>query len=141
MNCSQNMTEQLDYALSLPGEMTFDSDNLVSVIAYSVLFAISAVGNLTVFITLFRNRRRHQKSRVNLFIMHLCLADLIVTFIMLPMETAWHVTVGWLAGDAACRILMFFRTFGFYLSSFILVTISLDRYFAILKPLSLNDAD
>lgn len=33
------------------------------------------------------------------------------------------------------------REFGFYLSSWILVAISLDRYAAILHPLSLSDAD
>ena len=124
---------------ALPKQMTFNDDSLVSVIAYSTLFVIAAFGNLTVFITLFRNR--HRKSRVNMFIMHLSIADLIVTFIMLPLETAWHITVAWEAGDVACRVLMFFRAFGFYLSSFILVTISLDRYFAILHPLSLTDAD
>ena len=123
----------------LPREMTFNDDSLVSVIAYSVLFVIAAFGNLTVFITLFRNR--HRKSRVNLFIMHLNIADLNVTFVMLPLEIGWHVTVYWRAGDVPCRMLMFCRAFGFYLSSFILVTISLDRYFAILHPLSLNDAD
>ena len=123
----------------LPREMTFSSDNLMSVIAYSCLFVIAAVGNLTVFITLFRTRRR--KSRVNTFIMHLSIADLIVTFIMLPLETAWHITVSWLAGEFACRLLMFCRAFGFYLSSFVLVTISLDRYFSIVHPLSLHDAD
>ncbi len=123
----------------LPREMRFNDDSLMSVIVYCILFLIAAVGNLTVFITLFRNR--HRKSRVNLFIMHLALADLIVTFIMLPIETIWQITVTWNAGDVACRMLMFFRAFGLYLSSFILVTISLDRYFAILHPLSMNDAD
>ncbi len=123
----------------LPREITFNDDNLVSVIAYSCLFIVAACGNLTVFITLFRNR--NIKSRVNLFIMHLSIADLIVTFVMLPLETAWNVTVAWKAGEVACRILMFFRAFGLYLSSFTLVTISLDRYFAIMRPLSLNDAD
>ncbi|XP_071100594.1 adipokinetic hormone/corazonin-related peptide receptor variant I-like isoform X2 [Haliotis cracherodii] len=124
---------------TLPREITFDNDNLVSVIAYSCLFLVAACGNLTVFITLFRNR--NIKSRVNLFIMHLSIADLIVTFVMLPLETTWNITVAWKAGEAACRILMFFRAFGLYLSSFTLVTISLDRYFAIMRPLSLNDAD
>ncbi|XP_064608084.1 adipokinetic hormone/corazonin-related peptide receptor variant I-like [Liolophura sinensis] len=128
----QNMSD-------LPKEMQFTDDTLVSVVAYTCLFLVAAIGNLTVFITLFRNRNR--KSRVNMFIMHLSIADLLVTFIMLPLETAWHITVAWKAGDAMCRILMFFRAFGFYLSSFILVVISLDRYFAILYPLSLNDAD
>ena len=124
---------------SMPREMTFSSDNMVSVITYSCMFVISASGNLTVFITLFRTRGI--KSRVNTFIMHLAIADLIVALIMLPLETAWHITVAWLAGDIACRILMFCRAFGFYLSSFVLVTISLDRYFSIVHPLSIHDAD
>lgn len=123
----------------VPREISFSSDNLMSVIAYSCLFVIAAVGNLTVFITLFRTRRR--KSRVNCFIMHLSIADLIVTFIMLPLETAWHITVSWQAGEIACRVLMFCRAFGFYLSSFVLVAISLDRYFSIVHPLSIHDAD
>ena len=41
--------------------------------------------------------------------MHLCIADLIVTFVMLPMEIGWHLTVSWKAGDLGCRLLMFFR--------------------------------
>ncbi|XP_076444015.1 adipokinetic hormone/corazonin-related peptide receptor variant I-like [Babylonia areolata] len=122
----------------LPKELYFSDDSLVSVIAYSCLFLVAACGNLTVFITLFRNRAI--KSRVNLFIMHLSIADLLVTFMMLPLEIVWHTTVAWLAGDAMCRLMMFFRAFGFYLSSCILVAISLDRYFAIMHPLSINDA-
>ena len=106
--------------------------------AYSVLFIIGAVGNLSVFVTLFRNRRR--RSRVNKFIMHLALADMIVVFIMMPLEIGWHLSVAWLAGDFLCRLLMFFRAFGFYLSSFILIMISLDRYCAVRHPLTLNDS-
>ena len=123
----------------LPREMVFGEESLISVIAYCFLFIIAACGNLTVFITLYRNR--HRKSRVNLFIMHLSVADLVVTFVTLPLEVTWHITVSWEAGEGMCRIMMFFRAFGFYLSSFILIAISLDRYFAILHPLSLNDAD
>ena len=123
----------------VPRDLFFNDDTMVSVIAYSVLFFVAAFGNLTVFITLFRNR--HRKSRVNLFIMHLSIADMIVTFVMIPMEIGWHVTVSWRAGDVACRLLMFCRPFGFYLSSFILVAISLDRYFAITHPMSISDAD
>ena len=136
---SVNQTKTITHVNTVPLEISFSSNNLVSVIAYSCLFVIAAVGNLTVFITLFRTRRR--KSRVNCFIMHLATADLIVTFIMLPLETVWHIVVAWRAGDFACRLLMFCRAFGFYLSSFILVAISLDRYFSIVHPLSIHDAD
>ena len=51
-----------------------------------------------------------------------------VTVIMIPEEIAWAATVQWVAGDALCRLFSFFRIFGHYLSSFILVCISIDRY-------------
>ncbi|GFO14807.1 gonadotropin-releasing hormone ii receptor [Plakobranchus ocellatus] len=123
----------------LPKSLYFTDDNAVAVITYSCLFVVAACGNLTVFITLFRNRGH--KSRINMFIMHLAIADLIVTFIILPLEIAWHSTVSWRAGDLACRGLMFFRAMGFYLSSCIVVSISLDRYFAIMRPFSITAAD
>nr|KAG5697747.1 hypothetical protein BaRGS_006269 [Batillaria attramentaria] len=118
----------------MPQEMTFSDDTLVSVIAYPCLFLVASVGNLIVLVTLWRSQG--YKSRVNLFIMHLSVADLIVAFIFMPLETIWHATVSWEAGDVACRICMFFRAFGFYLSSFLLVVISLDRYVSIVHPLS-----
>ncbi|XP_048733130.1 adipokinetic hormone/corazonin-related peptide receptor variant I-like isoform X4 [Ostrea edulis] len=130
----KNQTDEV-----LPMDLVFTDENMVTIVAYTCMFIVAACGNLTVFITLFRNR--NIKSRVNQFIFHLSIADLVVTFIMLPLEIIWNITVAWKAGDPACRILMFFRILGLYLSSFILVTISLDRYFAIVHPLSLNDAD
>ncbi|KAJ8953146.1 hypothetical protein NQ318_017173 [Aromia moschata] len=53
-------------------------------LVYGALFVVAAVGNLTVFISLFRSRRR--KSRISLMIRHLAIADLIVTFVMIPIE-------------------------------------------------------
>jgi len=138
LNISDVVENTTTVATALPREMRFTDDSLVSVVAYAMLFIVAACGNLSVFIAMFRTRRR--RSRVNLFIMHLCVADLIVTFVVMPLEITWQLTVAWLAGDTACRVLMFFRAFGFYLSSFILVTISLDRYFAILRPMSFYDA-
>jgi gonadotropin-releasing hormone receptor len=46
---------------------------------------------------------------------------------MMPLEIGWNITVTWQASDSACRIMAFFRTFGLYLSSFVIVSISLDR--------------
>lgn len=139
LTVTANYSDNTTVKAVIPRDLTFNEDSLISVVAYVVLFVIGATGNLSVFITLFRNKRR--MSRVNKFIMHLSIADMIVTFIMMPLEVGWHLTVSWEAGDTACRILMFFRAFGFYLSSFILITISLDRYFAVRHPLGLNEPD
>ncbi|XP_065157122.1 adipokinetic hormone/corazonin-related peptide receptor variant I-like [Atheta coriaria] len=115
----------------------FDSRALVVVIVYCCVFVVACIGNVTVFVNLFRSRRR--KSRISFLIIHLTVADLIVTFIMIPFEIAWRITVQWLGGNIACKILLFFRAFGLYLSSNVLICISLDRYFAVVHPLMMTN--
>ncbi|GFR17550.1 gonadotropin-releasing hormone receptor [Trichonephila clavata] len=122
----------------LPEYLTFNDDSIREIILYSLMFFLGACGNIPVFVALIRNR--HRKSRVNLMIMHLAIADLIVTFIMIPLEIVWRFTVQWVAGNVACKILLYLRAFGHYLSSSVLVCIILDRYFTILHPLKVNDA-
>ena len=121
---------------ALPPFLQYDWRAQRDIIIYSTMFVISAVGNLTVFITLFRNR--HRKSRVNLMIMHLAAADLVITFFTLPIEIGWRITTQWIAGNLACKLFLFLRAFGLYLSSMVLVCISLDRYFAICHPLRVS---
>lgn len=122
---------------ALPPSLGFDDNAKTDIIIYCVMFVVAAAGNLTVFITLCRNR--HRKSRVNLMIMHLAAADLMVTLINFPLEVGWRLTTQWLAGNLACKFLQFLRAFGLYLSSLVLVCISLDRYFAIVHPLKVSE--
>eukprot|EP00058_Branchiostoma_floridae_P020840 XP_002606330.1 hypothetical protein BRAFLDRAFT_67572 [Branchiostoma floridae] len=103
-----------------------------------ILMFISLVGNLIVFVTMFRNRAR--KSRVNFLIMHLAVADIVMTLIVMPLDGVWNLTIQWYGGEAACRILMFLKMWALYASTFILVVISIDRCTAILRPLSMTDA-
>uniref|UniRef100_T1IYN8 G-protein coupled receptors family 1 profile domain-containing protein n=1 Tax=Strigamia maritima TaxID=126957 RepID=T1IYN8_STRMM len=119
-----------------PPELQFGEHHLVSIVTYSVLMVISGIGNLSVLVSLVF-RRRKKKSLVDLMLIHLAVGDLLVTFVMMPLEIAWAATVSWWAGDAMCRIFAFFRTFGLFLSSFVLVCISIDRYFAVLHPMAI----
>ncbi|XP_046399942.1 adipokinetic hormone/corazonin-related peptide receptor variant I-like [Ischnura elegans] len=123
---------------TLPPELIFNEDSLVSIVAYCTLLAISAVGNLSVIASLIR--LRHRKSRVDFMLTHLAVADLVVTFVMIPMEIGWRATTQWLAGNIACKVFLFVRAFGLYLSSMVLVCVSLDRYFAVVHPLRVSDA-
>ncbi|CAN7979065.1 unnamed protein product [Ixodes persulcatus] len=121
-----------------PEELTFNTQSLVQVIVYAVLFVTAATGNVPVFFSLLG--KRHRKSRLKVMIMHLAIADLIVTFVMIPLEVGWRLTVQWTAGNVMCKVMQVLRAFGPYLSSMVLVCISLDRYFAVLHPLKVNDA-
>lgn len=69
---------------TLPEELRFNQNTLTVVLVYCALFVIAAIGNLTVFLSL--SRTRHRKSRISLMIRHLAIADLVVTFIMIPIE-------------------------------------------------------
>ncbi|XP_068214813.1 orexin receptor type 2-like isoform X2 [Palaemon carinicauda] len=131
-----NDTNGTNFTSYIPEGLKFI--NRTQLIAYSLLFPFAAIGNLVVFVALFRNR--HRKSRVNMMIMHLSLADMIVTFVFLPTEITWHITIEWVFGNVGCKVYKFLSAFGFYMSSMVLVCISLDRYFAVLHPLKVNDA-
>ncbi|XP_023310187.1 gonadotropin-releasing hormone II receptor [Anoplophora glabripennis] len=131
---------QSNITLHLPINMRFNDGHRLSIIVYSILMVFSAIANITVLVLLVK-RRRKTPSRINTMLMHLAIADLLVTFLMMPLEIAWSATVQWRAGDPMCRIMSFFRTFGLYLSSFILVCISIDRFYAVLKPLHLAALD
>ncbi|XP_014614729.1 PREDICTED: gonadotropin-releasing hormone II receptor-like isoform X1 [Polistes canadensis] len=136
LNTRMNSSEEFELTI----DMKFNEGHMISIITYSVLMGISAIGNISVLLLIMR-RRRTTKSRIYTMLMHLAIADLLVTFLMMPLEIGWSITVSWKAGDAMCRIMAFFRVFGLYLSSFILVCISMDRYYAVIKPLQLLHVD
>ncbi|XP_056640774.1 adipokinetic hormone/corazonin-related peptide receptor variant I-like [Diorhabda sublineata] len=140
---NQTTFDNIDFNNYSDSETFYNSElwaqpNFREISVYCALFVVAAVGNLTVLISLFRSR--HRKSRISLMITHLAIADLIVTFIMIPLEVGWRLTGRWLAGNVACKVFLFLRVLGPYLSSNIIVCVSLDRYFAVLYPLRVSDA-
>lgn len=103
-----------------------------------VLCALSACCNLAVLYSANNNRRK--RSHVRLIITNLAAADLLVTFVVMPTDAVWNITLQWRAGDLACRTLMFLKLVAMYSCAFVTVVISLDRQAAILNPLSINKA-
>ena len=53
-------------------------------------------------------------------------------------QVGWRLLRFWFAGNVACKLFAFLRAFGFYLSSMVLIVVSLDRYIAIIYPLRAN---
>ena len=75
-------------------------------------------------------------------VFHLTIADFIVSGITMPLEAVWRFTLQvmmemimssilsyyqWYGDNMSCKMLMVVRALGYYLSSAILVNISIDR--------------
>lgn len=134
-NCSlapSNWTTGVD-APQLP---TFTTAAKVRVIITFILCGVSAFCNLAVLWAAHSDGKR--KSHVRVLIINLTVADLLVTFIVMPVDAVWNITVQWMAGDFACRLLMFLKLQAMYSCAFVTVVISLDRQSAILNPLAIN---
>lgn len=114
--------------------MMFNSESVFMIVSYSFLFIVALIGNVTMLLILVRNLRVKIR-RVYILLLHMNIADLLVTLIYLPKEIVHKATVVWYGGDIACRVLKFFDTFGVYLSANVLICISLDRFFSIIFPL------
>ncbi|XP_077085583.1 gonadotropin releasing hormone receptor 2 [Siphateles boraxobius] len=132
---AKNFTEDLPHPPHLP---RFTTAAQVRVTLTLILCALSACCNLAVLYLANHNHRK--RSHVRLIITNLAVADLLVTLIVMPLDAVWNITVQWLAGDLACRTLMFLKLVAMYSCAFVTVVISLDRQAAILKPLSINKA-
>ena len=82
MEDNSTMVGNSSIELDLPIDMQFNDGHVVSIVTYSVLMIISAIGNSTVLYIISR-RRRTSKTRINTMLMHLAIADLLVIKIKL----------------------------------------------------------
>ncbi|XP_022321504.2 cardioacceleratory peptide receptor-like isoform X2 [Crassostrea virginica] len=104
-----------------------------------VIFLLLAIfaGNSIVLVAVAVSKR---KSRMNFFIKQLAFADLLVgVFSVLP-DLVQRFTIQWLAGEAMCKIVRFGMGIVTYGSTFVLVSLSIDRLDAIARPLGFSDS-
>ncbi|XP_069508739.1 gonadotropin-releasing hormone II receptor-like [Ambystoma mexicanum] len=130
-----NITFPSEESFVLP---TFSTAAKVRVAITCILFVSSTCFNLATLWTITHKHRK--KSHIRILIINLAMADLLVTFIVMPLDAIWNVTVQWYAGDLACRLLMFLKLVAMYASAFVTVVISLDRQSAVLNPLAIGEA-
>lgn len=124
----------------------FTEAALVRVYVLTILGVISLIGNLATIWNIrktkaTRRASRHTWSAIHFLILHLSIADLLVTVFCIFGEAAWNYTVEWVAGELACKLMKFLQMFSLYLSTYVLVLIGIDRWIAVKYPMkSLNMA-
>lgn len=73
----QEPTSPVANSTEWPAELLMQQKHVFSIVMYSLLFVVAAPANVSVIVTLLNKRKRIK--RLNLMLLHLAIADLIVS--------------------------------------------------------------
>ncbi|XP_064474747.1 arg8-vasotocin receptor-like [Ornithodoros turicata] len=108
----------------------------VRIVIITVMILLSLIGNSVVCWRLLTSRR-HRYFKAQILFLNLALADLLVTTVTMSSQLVWEVMGRlWIAGDVFCRMFKVLQTFALVSSTYMLVSIAVERHFAIVNPLS-----
>ncbi|XP_067109039.1 chemokine XC receptor 1-like [Osmerus mordax] len=130
----QNSTDDydIDYGDEMqdPNCVWFGNDTIQWL--YWIVFVLSLFSNILVLVILAKYE--NFRSLTNTLIMNLALSDLIFT-VGLPFWGEYHKS-GWRWSEPTCKAVSFMFCVGFYSSGFFLIVMTVQRYLAVIFPLS-----
>lgn len=85
----------------------FTNESLVRAIILTIMAVISFFGNAATVVSI--KRQKQSRSTVHKLILHMAIADLLVTFACMCMEAVWMYTVKWLAGNFVCKVMKYLQ--------------------------------
>ncbi|KAL8564317.1 hypothetical protein ACOMHN_004374 [Nucella lapillus] len=100
-------------------------------ISATILF-LAVTGNSVVVALLML--KRGKLSRMHLMMLHLSLADLSVAFFQVLPQMVWDITFRFQGGAFMCGAVKYLQLVTMYGSSYVLLSMALDRYLAICRP-------
>ncbi|XP_037535226.1 vasopressin V2 receptor [Nematolebias whitei] len=105
----------------------------VEIVLLSVMFISAGLLNFGLLLVLWK--RRKQLSRMRVFVFHLCIADLVVTFFQVCPQLMWDITDRFMGPDLLCRAVKYLQVVGMFSSTYMIVVMTIDRYQAICNPM------
>ncbi|XP_045214155.1 allatostatin-A receptor-like [Mercenaria mercenaria] len=103
-------------------------------IIFGLIVAIGFLGNLLVIVVIIMNQQ--MRSTTNLLILNLAFADLCFIMFCVPFTAAGYAIPKWPFGEIWCKIVQYLMYVCAYASVYTLVVMSLDRYLAVVHPIS-----
>ncbi|XP_037725100.1 gastrin/cholecystokinin type B receptor [Drosophila subpulchrella] len=101
--------------------------------SYSVILLCAVLGNLLVISTLVQNRR--MRTITNVFLLNLAISDMLLGVLCMPVTLVGTLLRNFIFGEFLCKLFQFSQAASVAVSSWTLVAISCERYYAICHPL------
>ncbi|XP_076598287.1 vasopressin V2 receptor [Chaetodon auriga] len=98
-----------------------------------LVLALTTLGNSFVLWVLLR-RRKHN-APMHVFMVNLCVADLVVALFQVLPQLIWDITERFQGPDILCRSIKYLQIVGMFASSYMIVAMTVDRHHAICCPL------
>ncbi|XP_053699241.1 dopamine receptor 3-like [Sabethes cyaneus] len=114
------------------GDSTIQNNLIIPL--YATIFLLSVVGNLLVILTLAQNKR--MRTVTNVYLLNLAISDLLLGVFCMPFTLVGQVLRKFVFGAIMCKLIPYFQAVSVSVAVWTLVAISLERYFAICRPLS-----
>ncbi|KAK9954619.1 hypothetical protein ABG768_016670 [Culter alburnus] len=106
--------------------------SIIIPVFFTIVVGLSCIGNILVLVILALYESL--KSLTNIFILNLALSNLLFTF-GLPFWASYYIW-GWTFGEIGCKAVKFLFYVGFYSSVLFLTLMTIQRYMAVVHPLS-----
>lgn len=106
---------------------------VVKGLCMSFIIVCAVLGNLLVVVSVFRHRRL--RVITNYFVVSLAVADILVALMAMPFNASLEITGHWLFSYRMCDLWNSFDVYASTVSILHLCCISIDRHYAIVRPL------
>ncbi|OWF52712.1 pyroglutamylated RFamide peptide receptor-like [Mizuhopecten yessoensis] len=106
---------------------------IILMVLYSAAFISGLLGNIFVIAVVIQYQ--HMRTLTNVFLVSLTVGDLLVVLICIPMTLGSYVYSDYIFGTFMCKLTPFLQGTAVAVSSLSLLSISINRYFAIHSPL------
>lgn len=110
---------------------------LIVTVSYAVLFPTALLGNIFIIRVVFR--KKSMRTVTNFLIINMTVANLLVTCFTMPYSVMYvYITSQWFGGwlgTICCKTVHFGYALSISASILALLALSIDRYYAVLRPL------
>ncbi|CAF3541044.1 unnamed protein product [Rotaria sp. Silwood1] len=112
--------------------------NFHLIVFLCIIFILIVSANISVILQLCCSKKR--RSRMSFFLLNLAYADLFVGIIIVTRDIIEKSCIPFVLGTIGCRLISFIQGTIAYNSSYVLVCVSIDRLYAIIRPMDVRTA-